>query len=257
MAEILPNLFGYHLVQIGEQHVVNLAQTSRITHKVILHVAEIDTASSVIQPGCSAITDTATLPLAATSVDVVLLPHVLEFTPNPHEVLREVERILIGEGHMVIIGFNPISLFGLWRMLLGWRKRAPWTGHYFSIGRLKDWLTLLGFEIVHRKQVYFRPPCRRGELNDKLSFLERLGARLWPYCGGISIIVARKRILPLTLTRMHWKSKPRLAAVGVADPTSRTWAASDGDEYLQEQWISRPGFSHEDRGDLLRRRLPR
>ncbi|MCC6203052.1 MAG: methyltransferase domain-containing protein [Gammaproteobacteria bacterium] len=224
LADVLPDLFGYHLVQLGQMPVVDLMHTSRIAHQVVLQIAaprrgEIDTQSQ-----CGAISDTAALPLAAGSVDVVLLPHVLEFAEYPHTVLREVERILIGEGHVVIIGFNPLSLFGIWRMMLGWRRRAPWAGHYFSGRRLKDWLTLLGFDIVRRKLVYFRPPCRSGELNDRLSFLENLGARFWPFFGSISIIVASKRVVPLTAARMHWRSRARLVAAGITEPSSRTWS---------------------------------
>ena len=220
MAEILPDLFGYHLVQVGELTVADLTQSSRIAHRVTLRVTTSEHEEGLAESGCTAITNTASLPLATASVDVVLLPHVLEYAESPHAVLREVERILIGDGHLVIISFNPISLFGLWRVLLGWRRRAPWVGHYFSGGRIKDWLTLLGFEIVSRRRSYFRPPCRGSELNDRLSFLDYLGARLWPYFGAINIIVARKCVIPLTAARAQRRGRVRLVTAGLAEPSS-------------------------------------
>jgi SAM-dependent methyltransferase len=131
-------------------------------------------------------------------VDVVVLHHLLEFEPHPHQVLREVNRVLIGEGHAVIIGFNPWSLWGLWRHALAWRHQPPWCGCFFSQRRVKDWLRLLGFDIVHARHFYFRPPVKGPFFTTLFSFWEKTGAYRWPYCGGAYIVVAKKRLVCLT-----------------------------------------------------------
>jgi ubiquinone/menaquinone biosynthesis C-methylase UbiE len=87
------------------------------------------------------------LPFAAHSIDLVVMPHVLEFRADPHQILREVERVLIPEGEVLITGFNPISIWGLRRALPNCPGHFPWNGHYLSVRRLKDWLQLLGFEV--------------------------------------------------------------------------------------------------------------
>ena len=86
------------------------------------------------------------LPFAANSLDLVVLPHVLEFDENPHQVLREVERILVPEGSVVVTGFNPFSLWGAKRRLSRRKELPPWRGRYISVSRLKDWFALLGLE---------------------------------------------------------------------------------------------------------------
>lgn len=88
------------------------------------------------------------LPIKSAVVDQVVMPFVLEFSRDPHQVLREVNRVLVDDGYLFISGFNPLSP----AVLSGWlprnRRRAPWSGRYFSAYRVKDWLSLLGYEIV-------------------------------------------------------------------------------------------------------------
>ncbi|MCC6716150.1 MAG: methyltransferase domain-containing protein, partial [Gammaproteobacteria bacterium] len=160
------------------------------------------------------------LPIAADSVDVVLLPFVLEFEQEPHDVLREVERVLIGEGHVVIIGFNPLGCWGLWRLLLWWRDNVPWSGRFLRIGRLKDWLKLLGFEVTHTSRAFFRPPLNSARLLRNLGLLELLGRKLLPMFGGCYVIVARKRLQRLIPIRTQWRARRRLIAAGVVEPTA-------------------------------------
>ena len=216
LAEWLPGLFGYHIVQLGQIDHSDMMQASRISHKA---VAEIDVAAG---------TDTRTtvrcagdfLPLASDSVDVLLLPHVLEFETHPHQVLRECERVLIGEGHLLIFTFNPWSLYGLWRMLLAWREEAPWNGHFFSVFRLHDWLRLLGLEIVETRKLYYRPPLKHGGVLQKLQFMEKLGRWCWPWFGGVHAILAKKHVIPQTPVRELWRHRRQLIASGFAEPTA-------------------------------------
>lgn len=219
LQQILPGLFGYHIVQLGRLSDDSLIESSRIAHK--LH-AELDAdGGGNGAAGLRCLGEA--LPLASDSVDVVVLPHVLEFEHSPHQVLRECERILIGEGHLVIIGFNPWSWWGLWRILLGWREEPPWTGHYFSAARLQDWLRLLGFELVQIEKLFYRPPLRSDGWLSRLAFMEKFGRLCWPWWGAVYIIVARKRVIALTQVRELWRHRRRMIAAGLAEPSARSY----------------------------------
>ena len=216
MGRILPRLFGYHIVQIGEYHGEVLHAASHIGHKVILHLEEDG-------PGplpLGVLSSVVALPFAADSIDVVIIPHVLEYTDNPHKALREVERILIADGHCIIIGFNPWSLWGLWRLLLAWREAPPWHGHFYGVSRIKDWLTLLDFEILEVSRFFFRPPLENMNIMARLAFLEKLGGFCWPFAGGGYVIHARKRLAPLTPIKMRWRERRNMIAAGIAEPSA-------------------------------------
>lgn len=215
--EWLPDLFGYHIIQLGQLNALNMMQASRIGHKAI---AEIDEQSdNKLQAGLFCASNH--LPLAADSIDVLLLPHVLEFESHPHQVLRECERVLIGEGHLLIFTFNPWSLWGVQRLLMAWSEQAPWNGHFFSAARLHDWLRLLGFEMLEIRKLYYRPAVAHAGVLEKLNFMEKLGRRCWPWLGGVHAILAKKRVIPLTPVRELWRKRRRLIASGVAEPTAR------------------------------------
>jgi SAM-dependent methyltransferase len=206
--QILPNLFGYHLLQVGIPAHVNLVESSRISHCMVLD----DTPPSATR-GDAALhclyAEAGALPVASDSLDVLLLPHTLELEANPHEVLREADRTLVPEGHVVILGFNPWSLWGLWRLLTGWRQRAPWCCRFFSINRIKDWLALLGFDTLHVRTYFFRPPFQSAGIMRRFRFLERAGERWWPILGGGYVLVARKRVSTLTPIRPRWRPGAR------------------------------------------------
>ncbi len=180
MARVLPNLFGFYLLQIGLLGDSDLVAASRVLNRQVLDVDGQAGAGGGVSVQGSA----GALPVASDSVDVVVLPHLLEFDANPHEALREVERVLVPEGHVVVSGFNPWSLMGLWRMAGRRRRGAPWNGHFLSLTRIKDWLALLGFDIVDSETFFFRVPFRNERIVDRSRFLESLGKRFWPYLGG-------------------------------------------------------------------------
>jgi SAM-dependent methyltransferase len=211
IARVLPDLFGYHIVQIGAPGHAQLLDSSRINHKVIT-----DRRSNA---AATLICDQHALPLTTDNMDVLVLPHVLEFTSSPHQVLREVERVLIGEGHVVIIGFNPWSLWGLWRLFNAWRDRYPWNGKYIRMARLRDWLTLLDFEVTRIEYFYYRPPLESTRITARLVFMEQLGKYCWRYLGGIYLLVAKKRVIPMTPVKLQWQKRRHMLA-GVAEPSS-------------------------------------
>ena len=212
--ELLANLFGYHIVQIGDPSLPNLIDHSRIAHQVRIGcTAELGHVDLCAVPGA--------LPLAPNSVDVVVLPHALEFAANPHDVLREAERVLIGEGHLLIVGFNPWSSFGVWRRAIGWRGAAPWSGRFLSLTRLHDWLGLLGFEVERVVRASFRPPLAHAQWHQRMEFLERMGGHFWPLLGNVYVVLARKRVALFTPVRERWRKRRRLATGSVVEPTAR------------------------------------
>ena len=217
ISRILPDLFGYHILQIGCPAGTYMLESSRINHKIIsMQVIEGKTDSKA-----DFLCNNSALPVMSESMDVVLLPHILEFEVNPHQILRESERVLIGEGHLVIIGFNPVSLWGLWRLFLAWRDQPPWNGKYISLTRLKDWLTLLDFEIMKTEKFFFRPPLNNTRLMQRLNFMEQLGQYCWSLFGGVYLLVAKKRVISMTPIRLQWQSRRQLISSGLVEPSAR------------------------------------
>ena len=213
---VLADLFGYHLLQVERLDGVDLLQGCRV----------LNTATMGAGPEPEGLTSSyfcgvpTALPVMSDSIDVVVLPHVLEFEAEPHQALREAERVLVPEGHLVITGFNPWSLLGLRRLLPGSRD-VPWSGSFISHGRLKDWLALLGLDVVSSASRFFRPPLRHAGAMERLRFMDRLGERLWGMGGGVYVVVARKRVIALTPIRPRWRRGHGLLPTGLAEPTPR------------------------------------
>ncbi len=221
--EVLPNLFGYHILQLGNPYATPMIAYSRIQHQAVLANSPLSGAESL----CCSVD---ALPIQADSVDVLVLPHVLEFARSPHGVLREAERVLIPEGYLVIFGFNPWSLFGLWRCATGWRGQLPWCGRFVGMPRLRDWLALLGFEIERVEKLSFRPPLQRIRLHNRLEFLDRLGSHFWPVFGNVSCVLARKRVVAVRPIRATWARQRRLPATVAIEPSTRAALAPEQDE---------------------------
>lgn len=200
LAAVLPYLFGFHILQIGETAGADLLRDSRIHHRVVLDESGGGAVGLHSAPEA--------LPVGSESVDVVVLPHVLEFRDSPHQVLREAERCLVPEGHVVILGFNPWSQWGARRWFAGREAGPPWCGHFYSTTRVRDWLSLLGFDTVLVQSFFFRPPLQGDGVMERLAWADRLGERWWPGIGGAYIVVAKKRVVTLTPIRPRWR--PRL-----------------------------------------------
>lgn len=147
------------------------------------------------------------LPLAGQSLDLVALPHVLEFSAHPHAVLREVERVLRPEGRVLIAGFNPMSLWGLRRVLSPREAAFPWQGRFIHLTRLKDWLALLGFEIAGGRLACYAPPIDRAAWIARFAFLEAAGDRWWALGGGVYLIHAVKRVHGMRLIGPKWDAR--------------------------------------------------
>ncbi|MGD8783201.1 MAG: methyltransferase domain-containing protein [Thioalkalispiraceae bacterium] len=215
VSETLPNLFGYHLLQLGRLHEEDWLSASRVSHCEVM-----DFVSNQTEPeGHGLLGLPEQLPIQTDCMDVIVLPHVLEFSLQPHNVLREAERVLIPEGHLLILVFNPFSLWTLWRWSLSWRQRVPWCGRFLSTTRIKDWLALLGFDVLNIQGYFFRPPLQQGSLMQRLRIMESAGGRFWPVLGAANLILARKRVVTLTPVGPRWaKSKKSIVSPGLVEP---------------------------------------
>lgn len=157
------------------------------------------------------------LALASDSIDAVILPHTLEFVASPQRLLREVERILVGEGHVLITGFNPWSSWSLRRRFRD--QEFPERGQPLTCRRLVDWLNLLGFEVLATPRFFRRPPVGHAGVLDKLAGLEQ--PRWMPLPGNTYAILARKQVYAMTPLRPVWERRRRLIS-GLTTPAARS-----------------------------------
>jgi len=221
LSEAIADEFGFNALQLGLPE-RDLLASNRMPLRQILSDRE--------GGGAHLRAEFTALPIAAQSVDLVILPHVLEFRPEPHQILREVERILIPEGRLFIMGFNPFSLWGLRRRLPPVPRGFPWEGQYLSILRLKDWLKLLGFEIDRGIFGLYAPPCKSAAWLKRWHFLEQAGDRWWGFAGGIYMIRAIKRVAGMRLILPGWRDQQLAARALTALHTPGKSAGKSGKE---------------------------
>jgi SAM-dependent methyltransferase len=189
------DVFGFNAMQIGLPQ-YDLLRTSRIPLRI----------KAGTEPGAEVRLNVDELPFACDSLDLVILPHLLEFNEHPHQILREVERIMLPEGHVIITGFNPRSLWGL-RRALGPKQDYPWRGKFISLPRIKDWLALLGFEVVVGRFSCYAPPLTNAAWLKRLRFMEPAGDRWWAVCGGVYMLMAIKRVPGMRLIKPQWNGR--------------------------------------------------
>ena len=156
------------------------------------------------------------LPLAGRSVDAILLAHSLESATSAHSLLREVDRALSARGQLLILGFNPHSLWGLWQWLVRRYPPLPVDVHPLSSGRIQDWLRLLDYEVVE---------CQRfGPQRQPPRMLQRPLRWLAPMISWFApmyLIRARKRRIPAnTVQRPVWQRGAVAGMNGVATRNS-------------------------------------
>jgi SAM-dependent methyltransferase len=190
-------MFGYHLLKLGTLSSQLSCAASTIRHQCAL-------ASDGAALGI--IADVNELPIRTGSIDACLLAHTLDFSRDPHQILREAERVLTPDGWIIISGFNPHSLLGLGKLLPHLRKRLPWSAQMFSPERVLDWLYLLGFEVVHLEGFTYSTFTRRNWFHcSRENTMKRCGYRF----ASTYMLAARKRTIPLTRLREGaWLKRP-------------------------------------------------
>jgi SAM-dependent methyltransferase len=218
------DVFGFHAIQLGFAELSGL-RNNRMGDRIL-----------ILRRGDSSPTDTTMaesfgsrivleqfedLPFADSSVDLLVLPHVLELAGDPHQVLREVARVLRPEGRVIITGFNPVSLWGARDLFLRpfGRPLIPVEHKSISLPRLRDWMGLLSFELDQTRYGCYAPPFRKQKTLDRSAFLEPIGDRFWPICGSVYVLCAVKRVRAMRLLGPAWKTDPhRRRAAVVAAP---------------------------------------
>lgn len=212
----LSDCFGYHLLQLSVDNDLTFYDECRIQR---CFKAGSTPPSSASERGKALFVqcEAHELPFESDSLDAVIVHHAMEFAANPHAVLRELYRVTVPEGRIVLVGFNPWSLLGA-RMLLGrYRSNSIWRNHFLSAARLHDWLELLGFTLQNTDYGFHRPPLQRAGQWPRAR--ERAWARHWPG-GGIYAITAVKEVSKFIPLKPLWKSRPALAPLTVAKPSA-------------------------------------
>ncbi|OHX14157.1 class I SAM-dependent methyltransferase [Chromobacterium sphagni] len=192
---VVADVFGYHAVQVGVPE-IDCLRGNRIPWQC--RVAD----CGAVDVCC----DPAFLPFENRSLDLLVMPHVLDFTTQPHQVLREADRVLMPEGRLILTGFNPLSLWGVRRLIQG-RESVPWNGSFLTQLRVRDWLTLLDLELEGAAFMAYAPPFTRSDWLCRCGFMEGAGERWWPLAAGVYGIEAVKRQRGMRLITPSWKQK--------------------------------------------------
>lgn len=217
LANLLPHLFGYFLLQLGGPPKRDWLNGCRIP--VQIHLNEY---YPCLWEGRCIIGSYTDLPFFPDSIDVALLPHVLEYADTPEEILAEVYQALIPQGHIVILGFHPWSTWGLARYWPGQREKLALPHKLHSSYRVRSWLAKMGYQVMDHETLFFRPPLNSSKWLRRLKFIEGVGQLLWPYLGGVYLIVAKKRVNAMTPIGPRQLLKKKVAVPnGIAQPTAR------------------------------------
>ena len=213
LGEALEDVFGWEFLQIGAWGVKReLLEGARTRRQVII-------APGALAEGADIIARPSQLPVIGDSVDAVLLPHTLEFAADPYAIVREVDRVLTGEGQLIVLGFHPWSLWGL-RARSARAGFPPGMRRLLSERRVREWLVLLGYEVVAARRYLYRSPWRSApEARTGSARLLRRGL-LNPLPAGAYLLKARKRVYTLTPVRQRFREKPAVLG-GLVKPTTR------------------------------------
>src|SRR6218665_1388620 len=191
------------------------------------------------------------LPFAAARLDLIVLPHTLELSIDPHAALRAVERVLMPEGRVVINSLKPTSLWGLRQRRARWYRHLghgtpylPEVGELIGYWRLRDWLRLLGFEVESTRFGCYRPAVRNAQWLERFGWMDALGEKWWPILGAAYFLVAVKRVHGMRLLNPDWRSSRQRAAttVPLANSTNSSKNGRGPRRHLdgQEPLASRP-----------------
>ncbi len=240
---VVADVFGYHALQLGLL-TVDALQANRMPHRWRASHTPLQLHGGAGRPStggegttgpgegqrptpaahsANLVCDFAALPFPANSLDLVVMPHTLELHLDPHATLREVERVLMPEGRVVICGLNPASLWGLRQRRSEWYRRMgmgevflPQAGDMIGYWRLRDWLRLLSFEVESGRFGCYRPAVARDAWLQRFHWMERAGARWWPIFGAAYFLVAVKRVRGMRLLGPAWRSAPSRAVAPVS-----------------------------------------
>lgn len=207
LEDVSRQMFGYHMVKLGD-----LSCQLELPHCPIKHVVGI---TDKVNDNNAVVGKSQALPFSENSVDAIVMAHELDFAQDPHQILREVDRVIIPNGQVAIVGFNPISAAGLLKFLPINPGQILHDARFFSSMRIKDWLHLLGFEVIEHQHVVFSELFFERKVNGN-SRWQVWCQKYLPVFSSVYVIVAKKRVLPLSLIKPKWKPKPNFSAVGAS-----------------------------------------
>ena len=216
--QAVSDIFGYHALQLGFTE-LDALRNNRMPHqwRATTDISfDADEMTTDVEPSshmrAALVTDSGALPFPAASLDLVVLPHTLELSDDAHETLREVERVLVPEGRVVISGFNPASLWGMRQRRAHFYARfgrkhlfLPEAGDFIGYWRLRDWLRLLSFEVESARFGCYRPAMATEKWLARFEWMDQIGQRSWPIFGAVYFLVAVKRVRGMRLLEPAWK----------------------------------------------------
>lgn len=227
--KVLSKIFGLHILQIGLPAINYFTDGCRVNHKMV--VSNKTNFKSTDERSTLYCKDSL-IPLETNSIDAVLIAHELEFSQDPHAVIREIDRILLPEGHLIILAFNPWSLWGLRSRLTqkypevmtiedSRLDKYPWDGKWLTSHRIIDWLSLLNYEIEQKHYYYFKPCINSQKILNSMRFCEQIGKIIPLGAAAYCIMAKKKREAMLTLTT-DWQKEINFVTNGnVVEPTMR------------------------------------
>jgi len=210
---LLDDVFGLELLQLGtwgaSRELLSQSRTRRQT---------------VIAPGSARVSgfeldvvaELSQLPIQTATVDAVLLPHTLEFEADPHAIVREADRVLTGEGQLIVLGFRPASLWGL-RARAARQGYPPGLQQMLSVGRVRDWLELLGYEVVLQRRYLFSRPWDTGDGARRIlrrGLFNPLPAAAW-------LLKARKHVYRMIPLKQRFQRERRPVFGNLPEPVKR------------------------------------
>lgn len=214
IAKKIERLFGFHQAEIGISHRIPVGNPSNLSHKFyILPNWEPDL------PENSVISHSGEIAIDHDMVDLVILHHSLDFSADPHQTLREAYRILKSSGHLLIVGFNPVSLWGL-RRIVTRGKQAPWNMRFIAARRIEDWLNLLDFKVAGLDTHYYAPPINNQRIINRSLWLNNVLNEKVPL-GAYYTILAQKRSGARIKVLPAWHQKTKVVGFPVSSRANR------------------------------------
>jgi SAM-dependent methyltransferase len=232
LAEAYEDVFGWDLLQLGAwgpgSSLIAASRTRRqtiVTQQPPRAEAPATTATAgaigaTAPPDPFIVARLAQLPIGNGSVDAVLIPHTLEFETDPYAIVREADRVLAGDGQLIVLGFRPLSLWGL-RAAVTRAGFPPGLRRLIPLHRLRDWLVLLGYEIVESRSYLYHSPWGAPRAGEEGRAQVLRPALLNPFPAAGYLVKARKRLYTLTPVRPRFREK-RTVLGGLVEPTSRS-----------------------------------
>jgi SAM-dependent methyltransferase len=213
LAEALDDCFGWELLQLGAWGASrDLIAGSRTRRQTVIASADLDPGRAAGRATADVHARLTQLPVASDSVDAIVLPHTLEFEADPYTLLREADRTLTGEGKLLVLGFRPLSAWGL-RAAASRRGFPPGLRRLLSERRVRDWLSLLGYEVAQSRGYLYELPW-----GEAAAELRRRRGLFYPLPAGAYLLKARKRVFAIPAQRLRLVERAR--TIGGLEPTS-------------------------------------